>query len=396
MAFLFYMLWLNYLKIASFKQIPFKVDNSDIASGRRAVIHEYPQKEKVFAEDLGKNMREIRLEGWVIGENYSIQRDALLNACEEPSAGMLVHPYLGTLTVICTNVTVRESTSEGRMARFSFTFVETPRIASSQSALDPAFQFNNQINEALSTQKNLFNQAYVVAGYPSFVKRDAFNSTQQCLSEIQSLTSLFESDAQSSASFQRKIESMQMNAETLVTKPNQLSDQLVDSITEMKMYCIEPKSAINTYKPLIEFENNITPSIHPQSTSNQLAFLDLVQNSALLQALSVAANVQFKSWDEALSIRNYLISKLDNAIEQIQNVNLAIQFSSLRSLLILLIPRRDELPRLKTYTVKSTKSALVLAYAIYKNAILADQIVKQNAIIHPGFIPADSILKIYL
>jgi prophage DNA circulation protein len=156
------MSWLDYLRMASFKLIPFKIDISDISSGRRTIIHEYPKKEKIFAEDLGRNTREIRLEGWVIGENYSIQRDALLAACEEPGTGTLIHPYLGTLTVICTSVTVRESSSEGRMARFSFTFVETSRITSSQSVLNPVFQFNNQVTEALNTQKTTFNKGYAV------------------------------------------------------------------------------------------------------------------------------------------------------------------------------------------------------------------------------------------
>ena len=165
--------WIEYLKSASFKQLPFKVEASDMVSGRRVIVHEYPYKEKVLAEDLGKNTREIRLEGWVVGEDYFLQRAALLSACEEPGVGILVHPYLGSLTVICTNVTVRENTSEGRMARFSFTFVETPKITSLQFLPDSVVQFNDQVSEALSTQKTVFNQVYKVMGYPSFVKQDA-------------------------------------------------------------------------------------------------------------------------------------------------------------------------------------------------------------------------------
>jgi prophage DNA circulation protein len=165
-------------------------------------------------------------------------------------------------------------------------------------------------------------------------------------------------------------------------------------MTEMKTYCMKPQSAMGVYQSLMEFKNTCTVSQHPQSSSNQLAFSDLIQNSALLQALSVAANAPFNSWDEALIIRNDLVSKLDRVIETTQDIHLSSQFSSLRSLLILLIPKRHDLPRLKVYTMPSTQSALVLAYILYNDATWADQIVKQNTIAHPGFIPAGKTLRV--
>ena len=41
-----------------------------------------------------------------------------------PGAGDLVHPYLGSLQVACTGCSLSERTREGRMARFSLSFVE--------------------------------------------------------------------------------------------------------------------------------------------------------------------------------------------------------------------------------------------------------------------------------
>lgn len=74
--------WQALLRQASFKGAAFKVETSDLNSGRRNAVHEYPQKDKPYLEGLGGNTRELRVEGWVIGENYAWQRDALLAVIE--------------------------------------------------------------------------------------------------------------------------------------------------------------------------------------------------------------------------------------------------------------------------------------------------------------------------
>ena len=64
------------------------------------------------------------IEAFVVGDDYATVRDRLIDACDMPGAGELVHPYLGSLQVACTACSLTERTSEGRMARFSLSFVE--------------------------------------------------------------------------------------------------------------------------------------------------------------------------------------------------------------------------------------------------------------------------------
>ena len=51
--------WREDLRPASFRGVPFLVDESHVVIGRRVVLHEYPLRDKPYAEDLGKN-REYR------------------------------------------------------------------------------------------------------------------------------------------------------------------------------------------------------------------------------------------------------------------------------------------------------------------------------------------------
>ncbi|RPD91909.1 hypothetical protein EGN69_15685 [Pseudomonas monteilii] len=116
--------WRDELHPASFRGVPFHVDSDSMPVGRRTQVHEYPQRDKPLVEDLGRITREIKLAAFVIGEDFLIKRDALLNALDKPGAGELIHPWYGRLMVTATGCSVGHERREGGMARFDLVFVE--------------------------------------------------------------------------------------------------------------------------------------------------------------------------------------------------------------------------------------------------------------------------------
>lgn len=73
---------------------------------------------------MGRVTREIKLEAFVIGEQFIELRDNLLNALDKPGAGELIHPWYGRLMATATECDVSHERREGGMARFSLMFVE--------------------------------------------------------------------------------------------------------------------------------------------------------------------------------------------------------------------------------------------------------------------------------
>lgn len=116
--------WRDELHPASFRGVPFHVDSDSMPVGRRTQVHEYPQRDKPLVEDLGRVTREIKMAAFVIGEDFLIKRDALLNALDKPGAGELIHPWYGRLMVTATGCSVGHERREGGMARFDLVFVE--------------------------------------------------------------------------------------------------------------------------------------------------------------------------------------------------------------------------------------------------------------------------------
>ncbi|WP_338803572.1 DNA circularization N-terminal domain-containing protein [Xenorhabdus griffiniae] len=126
--------WVEHLRPASFRGVPFAVVSGESVFGRRQAVHEYPYRDTAWIEDLGRATRRITLRGFIIQDSviYNApdvitQRKNLVAACETGSTGTLVHPTLGELTVSVTESGLRmtESVESGRVFEFTLTVIES-------------------------------------------------------------------------------------------------------------------------------------------------------------------------------------------------------------------------------------------------------------------------------
>ncbi|WP_112198584.1 DNA circularization protein [Rahnella sp. NRRL B-41462] len=126
--------WQDHIHPASFRGVPFAIIDADGNFGRRQAVHEYPYRDTVWVEDLGRSTRRLTLNGFIIQSSliYSAvdvmtQRDNLIAACESAGAGTLVHPTLGELTVSIVDggLKLRESKDSERVFEFSLTVIES-------------------------------------------------------------------------------------------------------------------------------------------------------------------------------------------------------------------------------------------------------------------------------
>jgi prophage DNA circulation protein len=120
-------LWRMMLLPASYNGAPFHVDANSRTSGRRVVLHEFPKRDTPYAEDMGRKARTFPVTGYVIGPDYQIQRERLINALETEGPGLLILPtrlQRDTVLVQPREYTVRETRQAGGMAEFDMQFVE--------------------------------------------------------------------------------------------------------------------------------------------------------------------------------------------------------------------------------------------------------------------------------
>jgi prophage DNA circulation protein len=117
--------WLAQLQPASWRGLAFGVRESSIKRGRKTAVHEYPYRDDVWVEDLGRGTRSISFRGFLVGDDVYAQRDAMVAAAEQAGSGEVVHPSLGSRTASLIEFEAAERMELGRVVELSFVFIET-------------------------------------------------------------------------------------------------------------------------------------------------------------------------------------------------------------------------------------------------------------------------------
>jgi prophage DNA circulation protein len=129
--------WRDNLVPASFRGAVFHVESSSRASGRRTVLHQYPKRNLPYAEDMGREAVRWNFNGYLIlrdkgiGGNLLSQIGNLIGALEADEAGMLIHPTLGIMLVMCERYSYSDKRTAGGYVEFDLQFVEAGAPATS-------------------------------------------------------------------------------------------------------------------------------------------------------------------------------------------------------------------------------------------------------------------------
>jgi prophage DNA circulation protein len=115
--------WWEQLQPGSWRGVGFVMDAAETRAGRRVSVHEYPYRDTVWAEDLGRLPRRFSFQAFLVGDDVYQQRNAMIQACEQPGEGTLVHPTLGSVQCVLLDFTTTDRRERGRMVEVAFSFV---------------------------------------------------------------------------------------------------------------------------------------------------------------------------------------------------------------------------------------------------------------------------------
>ena len=130
--------WADARQTASWRGVPFRVRDSEVKRGRRQAVHEYPFRDEIWVEDLGRGTRVTSFRGFIVGDDVDQQLQDLIGAAETPGDGTLVHPALGAFVASCVGFAASEGVERGRVWEVEFEFL------SGSARLYPAATANTQ------------------------------------------------------------------------------------------------------------------------------------------------------------------------------------------------------------------------------------------------------------
>jgi prophage DNA circulation protein len=394
------MSWFDELQQATFRGVPFSVEGAESSYGRRAVVHEYPLRDRPFVEDLGRKARTFTLEAYVWGPFYMQARDALMSALEQGGSGRLVHPYLGERTVTVTDFKKRESTSEGGMVRFTINFVEAGDLAFPSVQDDTARQVDQAADNALLEAQARFAAVFIVDALPEFVAAAAQGRLGAAIDLIQKVSASLPTLPGIAATFGPQLLSVRSELSDLVQGPSALGSALVGLVSGLSGLLSLPSDAITMLRGLFTFGDTaaVVPATTPsrvQQGINQAAIHSLIQQAAVIEATRSSSQITFGGYTDAIAVRDELATRLDTLAESTPSDTVYQSLVTLRTAMIRDITARGaDLARTVTVQPQATQPALVLAYALYEDASRDADIIARNNVRHPGFVPGGRTLEV--
>lgn len=422
---------------ASFRGAPFKTGSADSDLGRRFAHHEYPQKDKGWVEDLGKTDARFTVEGWLIGDAFEAERDRLIEACNKPGAGDLVHPYLGRRRCVCTGIRVRQAWDAGRIATVTMEFVEADdalyptetvdELSSIEALADASLDAImadalgeldlSGASQILEAATSTFNQVMDATAFVSGLLKGDWRAMGRFVPGIAKLygmgATLYSVFDLRFAVGRDRAAFKDAGAATLAD-PARAIARTLGQVRALTPLAGTPEGAFEAQRRLWGWGNaaglDIPPdvpatvwSVDPVAATtparakvaaNQASIFALINRTAMVEAARVAVFTAPASYDDAITLRDELADAFDVLMGTAPDGSFRAMASLRASVLRAITTRSVDLPRLRRWTPAITLPALVIAYDIDGDASKAAALVTRNKIRHPGFVGGGQVLEV--
>lgn len=408
--------WRQQLQPASFRGVPFHVKGADSEVGRRTVLHEYPQRDQPYTEDLGRKARSFRVEAIVVGPDYFKARDALIEALETPGPGVLVHPLYGRRTVALQGpARIAESFDEGGLARISLDFVEAGDNVQPSARPDTQSLVETAAAGASSAAASDFADVFSVDGMPEFVEAHALDVARDVMSALDGVRRGMIPDLAVAADYVAAAQGVSNRLASLIRAPADLAGDLLGLASGLSGLGRSPLAALSALRSLFGYGKRggnyggvystygTTLPTLPRTTparirqaDNQEALAALTRRAAVIEAARASSAIAFDSYNQAVTVRDELAERLDveaeTASEPVYGALTALRIAVARDI----TARGADLARVSEARLPVTLPALVAAYRIYGDATRDAELISRNAGIvrHPGFVPGGRPLEI--
>lgn len=386
---------------ASFRGVQFSV-RSIRTSGlaRRAQTHEYPKRDEVYTEDLGRPPRIYTFEAFV---KWGQAREELVAVCSLPLPGTLVHPLFGSRQVVCTGCDEDISNRSVGIAFYSLTFVEQGSNLFPIERPQTKKLVADAVGAGRETAKASFLERFAAGIAPQWVSTAAAGWVTNLSAQIDRATQRMQGFA-ALAEFARTRGPLRGAVAALIANPSLLGATISDTIQALAQLGGAGLASIRALETLARFGDSLEDvSVTTQSRAvqkeRQAALVRLVRTSTALEASLIASGTTLDSYDAAVALRqrinDLLTPELEDAGDRGDDALLGALEGVRAEVVRDLKQRGAELARVRTLTLDATVPALVLAHRLYSDADRVSDLLARNQVIqNPIFVPAGEPLEV--
>ena len=410
--------WREKIESASFRGVPFQVENHSVTFGRRGRLNEFPFKDTPFAEDTGRKAREISITAYVDGDDYISKRDALLKAVEQNNTvGVLRLPTLGEIKVKPTaSNSVRYSNRQGGIEFFELSFVEagendfpTSTVNTKETAEIRWQNVSTEViaegadkmtfdvqapdsTERLSDPNTLAEETSTIMDEVNRTIDDVLRSGQKVGDAYDQLNLDFQSYKDDLRDAILDPEQFLTDTDALYTQIKEVwSDDLNDAFYGFK-------DIFNAQIDDIAKVVNIFGSSREQQDKNNQFTRDAIRNLTLRQMADVTVNQDYISTNQVRERRAEILALFESQIENAglnQDQRSRDSLVDLRSAVVAdLESKQGALPDEVEIELFETVPSFALANELYGDALRGQEVAETNSVLNPLFMPPKQTLNV--
>jgi len=383
--------WRARLRPASWRGVPFYVDEAAGEVGRRFEMHQYPQRDAPWAEDLGRAQRRWSVTGYVIGPGYMGLRDRLLTACETQGPGTLIHPYLGNLRVVCERFRFRERDEEGGICRFDLSFAEPGERGAPTARRAAGAAVRAAASGLVTAAIGAFaGTTFRVADFQDFVAESAARDLAQLAAILEGLRGpTLQVPEALSLETRRRLLALAI-VDPAAVSPATLAQVVLDAVRAFADG-VTPATALDGLDVLTLVTFPLPPTTatpaRSQEAENAVCLANLTHQAAAAALPGPVSTIPLQVYEDLVAVRTRVVTLCDRLEDAATDAVFDALADVRAECIATLDDRGTTLRPLRRYVTAFPRPSLVLAQRLYQDPSRADELVARTGAVHPGFMP---------
>ncbi len=438
------------LRPASFRGVGFYVSDDKGEYGRRNITHEYPMRDTPYIEDMGQKATKFAVTGYLFGDDWVAQKDAIVAACTARGPALLQLPTESPVMVACNNLGVSRSKDACGFYSLHFDFV----VATNFGVPAPVGVIESLIgaifNKSVAPMTTLFDRTYKGDNTLQWVTDNQTTRVNQLATDViaavessTSVNTTLSSDVVQAAIgvYQNVTEYVQPNDTSLAAQPiaaatiarvatdagydivgassgvavSSASAAIVPVIAYMVNglgNSMDIDSAIASLMTLSAWSINetsladalqaakTTPSGIPVSTPlapseradaiNGSIFCGVVRSFALMKLAQAISAKDFRTRQEAIQARANIVELFNAQIAEFdEDAIVNILLSARDNAVKAATQKMATLVPVLNISAPSSRPSLYWASRLYDDPTRAEELADRNSITSPAFMPRD-------
>jgi prophage DNA circulation protein len=402
------MSWKDNLREGSFRGVKFYIDTSQRTLGRRAVLHEFPNRDTPFTEDLGRLADVFEVEGHVVGDDYFKEKKRLEKVFNKEGPGELIHPYWGARQVQVGVVTISESNREGAIATFKATFYEKGDNRFPKGALDKGALLAESVEGSLDALDQAFQTAFTVANMPAQAVQSARAAVGSFADKVNKVAKIGGAVADGITNLAFATRNLVAEVNDLLQAPDQLVSRLRGSLVLLQGAFDRAEDQFNAMKEMFDFGSDTDPDtaqapvlgdtpIRDQERANLEALNDYIRTASASLGAESAVVAEYASFNDAEDARDSIVEIFEQILAKDDGTGNPVfqAIADVKAQLVNALPDLDaDLPAIKEIKTERDENSLTLCYDLFESLKNEQDIISRNKIRNPGSIIRDTVLEV--